>query len=38
MQYYKNSMGSVIKSDSVFRTKGSIEIETEDFLEPEDRL
>lgn len=28
MQYYKNSMGSVIKSDSVFRTKGGAEIES----------
>lgn len=38
MQYYKNSMCGVIKSDSVFRTKGSTEIETGDFLEPEERL
>lgn len=28
MQYYKNSMGSVIKSDSVFRIKGGAEIES----------
>lgn len=31
MQYYKNSMSSIIKSDSVFRTKGSTEIELETF-------
>lgn len=38
MQYYKNSMGSFIKCYFVFRTKGSVVVETGDCLEPEDRL
>lgn len=36
MQYYKNSMGSVIKCYSVFRTKGSIVIENRDCPQPRD--